>query len=185
MHQNTDLINRIQSLEEELEKDQAVVEGLENRITMLAYTRNELSLKVKNLHCDLESKGNTVLCLEERVRELQEDLYKANVHIAELEASMSRKDDVSLRDSARLLVQIAKLQEQVNEKVEEIGSLQHEKDSLIAGMDKLQAQIDELQEQLAAHTSSVGDSALSEADPESSEVSATDDHVGDSNDFEG
>ncbi len=184
-NQNADLALKVQSLEEELEKDQVVVESLENRITMLAYTRNELSLKVKNLNCDLEAKDEAILGLEGKIQELEDakkkvedDFRKMQSQNKELEASISHKVRVTLEETARLLVQIAKLKEQLDENTGEIKLLQTEKSSLISGMDKLQAQLDELQAQLSAHTSSVGDTELSNVDPEGGdELSDTDDYL--------
>ncbi|WP_349821522.1 IncA family protein [Chlamydia abortus] len=190
INQNTDLATKVQSLEEELEKDQEVIEGLENRITILAYTRNELTSKVKNLHYDLESKGGVILGLEDKVqgleeekKKVEEDFFKAQNQIKSLEAAIAHKINIAMQETARLLCQVAKLNEQLEDSSGEIKVLKTEKSSLISGMDKLQAQLDELQAQVAASTFSSSDLTLSGTDLEGSEVlSATDDFVSDSGD---
>ncbi|AFS28356.1 TMH-family membrane domain protein [Chlamydia psittaci NJ1] len=144
-----------------------------------------MSLKVKNLNCDLEAKDEAILGLEGKIQELEDakkkvedDFRKMQSQNKELEASISHKVRVTLEETARLLVQIAKLKEQLDENTGEIKLLQTEKSSLISGMDKLQAQLDKLQAQLSAHTSSVGDTELSNVDPEGGdELSDTDDYL--------
>lgn len=194
INQNSDLVATVRCLESKLDKDQRSIEDLQDRVSLLAYMRDELTEKMKNLHCDLDTKVAAMLRLENRVQELEEekkkveeDFLKAQNQIKTLEASVSYKVNVTMQETARLLCQVAELNEQLDESKKEIKVLQSEKSSLISGMDKLQAQLDELQEQLVASASSVDDSAPSEVDPDGSEVSAADDHVGgsgNSNDLE-